>query len=665
MLRRLHLKNCFTHRDATFEFDRGMTAIIGPNEAGKSLIIEMIRYALFGSEALRGSVNDYKKLVVELDFEVRGQSYQVVRSNGKAALLRGDDIIASGVKTVNAKIQEILGYGIKVFDTANAANQGEIEALGKMRPTERKRMVDSVIGLTVLDDLAEWAGGEATALEREARAQGESLTAPLEPTKPEDYAPSETLKPRYKELKALQREKDQIVGWLRNEPAQPVQPSTTVQETAEELRKLVDARQAVVNSRAAVLAQFKGLRKPPTMTLEEIEQAEERLKAFAIYQEAVRFFQTYVAPTLSREECQEGIRQHELYHRWKQKQDLLKKGHHECPACHHRWPAAADALAAYEDVPEVVEAPAHPLKVYHEQLALNDAWDKVADQRVKYQLIWEKRVEDPKIDQKTLNDQRAAHADEPRRQEITAKLLELDDQLAALPDRSDDLKARLQYEAELAAYQTMLETFNKWQKEAEVKRARLAELQHVDEELQAIEKRLMAALQYESELKTYQTAAQRYAEAKAAIEAKLAEAEEWRKAKRALQLLKTKVKQHLIPSLNRVASLLLTQMTGGKRRDIFIDDEFDVLVDGQPLNTLSGSTKAVANLAIRIGLGQVLTNKVFSVFMADEIDAAMDNERAGFTAECLRNLTKQIAQIILVSHKRPDADHYIELGKAA
>ena len=70
---------------------------------------------------------------------------------------------------------------------------------------------------------------------------------------------------------------------------------------------------------------------------------------------------------------------------------------------------------------------------------------------------------------------------------------------------------------------------------------------------------------------------------------------------------------------------------------------------------------ASMNLAVRIGLGQVLTNKVFSVFMGDEIDAAMDAERAGFTAECLRGLTGTIKQVVLVSHKEHAADHQIRV----
>lgn len=106
-------------------------------------------------------------------------------------------------------------------------------------------------------------------------------------------------------------------------------------------------------------------------------------------------------------------------------------------------------------------------------------------------------------------------------------------------------------------------------------------------------------------------------------------------------------------------------MTGGELNTIVVDHEFDITVQDAPIHTLSGSGKAVANLAVRIGLGQVLTNKRFSLFMADEIDGSMDSERAEFTANALQSLTKFINQVILVTHKNPEADHYVQLGRVA
>ncbi len=49
------------------------------------------------------------------------------------------------------------------------------------------------------------------------------------------------------------------------------------------------------------------------------------------------------------------------------------------------------------------------------------------------------------------------------------------------------------------------------------------------------------------------------------------------------------------------------------------------------------------------------------MFIADEVDASMDDERAAYTAECLRRLTDLISQVILITHKHPEADQMLEL----
>ena len=63
-----------------------------------------------------------------------------------------------------------------------------------------------------------------------------------------------------------------------------------------------------------------------------------------------------------------------------------------------------------------------------------------------------------------------------------------------------------------------------------------------------------------------------------------------------------------------------------------------------------------------MGLGQVLTNGVFSVFVGDEIDASMDKDRAENTALTLQTLKGRVSQILLITHKFPTADYYIKVG---
>ena len=117
----------------------------------------------------------------------------------------------------------------------------------------------------------------------------------------------------------------------------------------------------------------------------------------------------------------------------------------------------------------------------------------------------------------------------------------------------------------------------------------------------------------------------------------------------------------MLPSLNSVSSQLLFEMTGGELSEVKLDEDFEILVDSKPIAAMSGSEQAVANLAIRLGLGQILTNRVFSVFMGDELDASMDDDRAAYLMECLRRLRGSISQILLVTHKQFEADNTISL----
>jgi hypothetical protein len=130
-----------------FDFRKGFGTMTGPNEASKSFVIEMVRYCLFGSAALRSKAEDYKKLVASLTFAMKGKTYTINRKSTGATLLRGAEQITTGTRPVNEKLIETLGFGLEVFDIACVANQGDLEKVGAMKPAERKRMVDSSIGL--------------------------------------------------------------------------------------------------------------------------------------------------------------------------------------------------------------------------------------------------------------------------------------------------------------------------------------------------------------------------------------------------------------------------------------------------------------------------------------------------------------------------------------
>ena len=115
---------------------------------------------------------------------------------------------------------------------------------------------------------------------------------------------------------------------------------------------------------------------------------------------------------------------------------------------------------------------------------------------------------------------------------------------------------------------------------------------------------------------------------------------------------------------HRAGQLAHQAEVAGQRQSIVVDQAFDVTVNGKALDTLSGSGKAVANLALRLGLGQVLTNKVFSLFIGDEIDASLDQDRSENCATTMQAVKGWLSQIILISHKTMPADYCIDLEGA-
>lgn len=594
MLTKLYIDQMFRHHDRTFDLSKGMTSITGPNESGKSLIVEAIRYALFGSKALRGTAEDYKKLHVELDFVVNDKNFQVIRKGTKATLTeKGEEgdtpQQASGTKPVNAAIIQILGYDLSVFDVANVINQGEVERLSSMRPAERKAMVDQTVGLNVLDDVIKICGERGNAKRREADAFMSGVTKPTAPAQPEGYTPSKDIP-----LDDAAKDKDehlQIKGFLSSAPPKAQKPKKCpVTKTVSELEE-IDANRDILKRGTQNTERNIDELEMPQETPEDLDAMEER-----------------------HTQCQ----------LWKEKKHLLDKGENECPSCGHTWPLAAEALEEYADVVE---------------------------------------VSPPKLTRKQIRDQRALQGNEDKKLTFFAKIQELHTALAELPCVKEDLKTRRAYEAELRTYEANREAEKKFNAELSDKRERFETLEGAVEVHEGLRKRYDEAVAYERDVARFEKDQRVYDSNLEAFTKMVEQSDAYLVSRKNVQDLKTQIKQHLLPSLNKVASHLLTQMTGGERSSVDVDPDFEIKIDGQSIGTLSGSGKAVANLAIRIALGQILTNRTFSVLIADEVDGEMDDERAEYTAEALRRLKDRIEQVILVTHKRPETDHRIELKK--
>jgi len=160
-----------------FDFSEGMTLIGGANETGKSFILEMIRFALFGNKALRGTADDYVKINCTLVCRIRGEQVTITRSKTKASLTQNSQTMM-GKSIVDRALVGLLGFDFNVFECACSITQGEVERLGAMRPTERRAVVDSVVGLDRLEDVE----GQVRTVMRDYKTRaGEAPDKPVEP----------------------------------------------------------------------------------------------------------------------------------------------------------------------------------------------------------------------------------------------------------------------------------------------------------------------------------------------------------------------------------------------------------------------------------------------------------------------------------------------------
>jgi hypothetical protein len=652
-------------------FDAGFMVITGRNETGKSMIFEMLRYLLFGAQALRGKGDDYKTLTATGEVTIKSERYRIVRTARKAELFRGTEHIATGVSTVNQAIVRLMGFGMSVFDVACSINQGEVERLGLMGASERKRLIDTTLGIDALDLVAKWGMEEAKVITAQAVGVRANMIPPTLPEQPADYVPSVEIDIPTAEAEAS--ELATITGWLSHTVPQPQRPVTKIDLPAENLRLFAAKRAEKRNAVAALQAQLAVLPTEAPYTVEALDAAALGWAARDAYWAAHTWLTAHPQPRWTREALlvyrDDYTAITNIYDRGRLAEEIkiaTAKGSKPCPHCGEEilneaglieeLQASHDALIVPNDnfVPKV--PPVNAASIDRE-LAYCASFDHAQ---------WEVMsavpfASEPTIPPHKIAGLRLAVEQIATRLPLQAQLNAEKVAFDAMPDYEAMLVEREAYEAASQRFVVDNQAYEAWKVEHGQKMARQLVLKGADARLAALRVSHTVAKAYEWAMETYTTAAERYERLGVEASALEAQASEHRKVRDVMNVLRALIKQHILPSLSKVASHLLHNMTSGERSHVFIDEDFNILVDKQDLDTLSGSGKAVAGLAVRIALGQVLTNRVISVLMADEIDGSFDDFRAAGTATVLEALASSISQVMLISHKDVEAEKRLEI----
>lgn len=599
MIKELRLENCVKHKDRVFLFNKGLTIIRGKNGNGKSLIQEMIRFALFGSAALRGRVSDYDpNMRVTLKCTINGDEVIIVRQI-KDCVING---IIKGTTPCNEWIRKKLGYDLTVFDMGNAAKQGEIAKLGKMKPSERKLAVDQVVGLTAVTKLIKEIKNERLELKNYINGFESVLIEPTEPEKPIRYKNSSDLSAELDEARKYKSAYDFRV--TKTKELECEEPIWTGEIPEGDLK----------NESIYLFMKNK---------IEELEKLDELGSQYTEEQLNQMLFESnqwrdWEEPVISMNVIELEEKRWIDYDSW----NGIKKV--TCPKCGETF-----AINYAKEAPK----PIYDKEFLKEQKLLHLTKPK-CDKPVRFVDHVFVSAEKLKISQKK----------------------EYDNCCATLREIGEvDYNSLRDYES----YKENLTKWNEYQNSLNLLKKTVKP--ETDEVIKQMESDLIESKVYEENLKRYESDKERYDKLLFEIEKKKEDMSEIDIAINGLTEFMTKVKNSIIPSLSKVSSDLVDEMTNGKISEIKINDDFEITADGKEICLLSGGEEAGVNLAIRLALSSILTRKVFNVFIGDEVDQSMDEERAELTANTLRNLNKQIEQMILISHKNIDGDYIIDI----
>lgn len=642
------------HGEKEFTFTTGSTAIIGDNGCGKSLLVEYMSFVLFGSVALRGKLADYKDLSVSAWVSIKGKDYKIERDTKMCKLFDSTGkLLCTGTKPCNIKICSTLGYDYNVYKMGNYAAQLDILGLGNMKPSERKTALDRTLGISIIDKLIKYTNDKSLEYSHQEKAlQGVAQEPGEEPVKPSGYRPLEEV---YIEYSRFKKEYDDYqVFKTKPAPVAPVNPErhfpARIKEISLNKISIILFRKKEIENE---LKRLENIIKPAHSKeeLKALEEANVKYEEYQNYLKRVEFYLDKEKPSLTQEQYDQQLEANLKWTNYDSEMIAYRKGSVDCPHCGHTFNVDMDCPKE----PEIAR-PIYTMSELNEQAKLLDyqnEFNKIATVEPFVKPILQKSqiMEELQLWKKW----------EERQEKEPQLRQELD---SFPPLNQGDVTLRADYEKLVAQYQVAVAAFEKENLQYTKEKERFLDFNEywVKSKIDELATLYQQCQDYDREKQVWDLKKEAYD--KVANEIKLCQKQKgtYKQASENLKEMKVKIKGYALPSLQKVSSRLLSDMSNGQFTDIKISPDFDILVEGREINLFSGSEQAMINLALRLGLGQVLTYRVFSVFIGDEIDASMRDDRAQSTADCLKKISKYINQVILVSHRDIEADHYINLN---
>jgi DNA repair protein SbcC/Rad50 len=182
----LRLRNFRQHVATEIQFQDGITGIIGPNGSGKTTLLEAIGFALYSSgrgpreHMVAQHPSGRGQMRVELEFELGGHEYRVVRGRSSAELYLDRDPmpVANSSAAVTERLQRIMGMSKDEFFRTYFTGQKELAGMAAMASPDRGRFLSKVLGYEKLRSAQDLVGARKSMLNGEIAGLRKAMADP-------------------------------------------------------------------------------------------------------------------------------------------------------------------------------------------------------------------------------------------------------------------------------------------------------------------------------------------------------------------------------------------------------------------------------------------------------------------------------------------------------
>lgn len=686
MLRSLHLKCVRQHLDRDFTFTEGLNILWGANEKGKSSLIEGLAYCLFGSQAVQGKLENFvtdghelSELHTCTELDLAGSQYRIERGTAGAEVYRNGELEATGHTSVTEYVEKFFGIPSGTAPLLMIAQQNDMRGALEHKKKDASNFIERVAGVDDLDELIDYllsvmTTGSDAAAKLSVQALENSLSGMPDVSVPPAANPWEGL------VKAAKYDLDAVEVALHK----ALQQQATYEAQKLERSRLEERIQKGEQQLQALEIEMGGTLALDTVELErELSDALVALdgaRADEKYRSCVQKFRPWLEWTGDVWEgdrsslvdaveaaASEGaaILRRLADAEARVKSEMSKIITDICPTCKQPVPdaeevrrlnaeAEAAAVAAREEAERLKTL---FLKQQEERSLLQAILDKDAE------MLWDWNVCDLKDLFSFTPNVLPHHNLTARPVEALAKGTTVDAaayQVRNIQSKLDEArKLREKRSRAFASHQVLLESVAAAKTQlldlqaTALQNVCVTRYQQAHQEAKAKHSQAVEMLyNYEAERQAALSAVERRRQAEAQLfiaKQDLATLQGNNALIKAVRNAKTKVTAKLWSEVALIVSQYFSLLRG--KESSFTRSTEGFLVDGKPIEILSGSTKDILGLALRLGLTKIFF-PLADFQILDEPSAAADAERTNLITETL--LASGLQQIIMVTHKSSD-----------